>query len=106
MSGGEFDYKQYHFHDIAEQIDLIIRDNKKKDEYGFCYGFSDEILKMFREARDTAYRAYLMINRVDYLVSSDDGEQSFVARWHDDLSEELFWESDKSVEKMKGSDDE
>ena len=87
MSGGHFEYKQYEVDQIAEGIDSLIRNNDKKDEWGSANNYSKETLDKFKEARDTARKAAKMIQRVDWLVSGDDGEESFHERWKEELGE-------------------
>lgn len=81
MSGGHFDYHQYRFGEIADDIDFLILTNEGKDEYGHAYNFSDETLAKFKLAADACREAGEMAQRVDWLVSGDDGEDSFHRRW-------------------------
>jgi hypothetical protein len=100
MSGGHFEYKQYTIDEIAEEIDRVIAKVYKtrkevedipKDpdhpDYNWdrWYDFSDETLAKFIEARDTIRRAAKMAQRVDWLLSGDDGEDSFHKRWKEEL---------------------
>lgn len=102
MSGGHFEYKQYHVNELAEEMDRLIAKAAKVAEEikdtpedpsdpNYCwdryYLFSDETLAKFIEARDTLRRASVMAQRVDWLVSGDDGEESFHRRWEEDLKE-------------------
>lgn len=72
MSGGHFDYIQYRFDDVASSIELEIA----KGEY------EPAIVNRFQLAADTVRLAGKMIQRVDWLVSDDDGPGSFLERWH------------------------
>ncbi len=96
MSGGHFEYKQYHVHELAEEIDRLIarvyknrEDNKNSTDdpqhpdynWDRCYDYSDETLAKFVEARDALIKASKMVQRVDWLVSGDDGEEAFHRRW-------------------------
>lgn len=89
MSGGHFQYMQYRIHDIATEIDLIIgnNDSKKVDEWGdeTGYHFPAEIIEKFKEASHTLKQAGEMAQRVDWLVSGDDGEESFLNRWEKEV---------------------
>ena len=100
MSGGHFEYKQYHVHELAEEIDrLIAKVYKTREDVkdspddpcdpNYCwekhYLYSDETLEKFAEARDTLIRASKMVQRVDWLVSGDDGEESFHDRWAEEV---------------------
>lgn len=85
MSGGHFDYIQYRFTDVAEEIDRLIanEDGEEIDEWGQAVkqGFSEATLDRFRRAADATRRLQIMIQRIDYLVSGDDGEEEFHKRW-------------------------
>ena len=89
MSGGHFDYKQYHLEDIADEIDRIISVNDvvEKNEYGLemGYNYPEEIIKKFNETRKTLRLAAAMAQRVDWLVAGDDGELSFLKRWEEEV---------------------
>ena len=85
MSGGHFDYDQYKIRTIADDIERLIETNNEKDEYGHAYDFSPETIEKFTEAMDTCRRAEKKVQRVDWLVSGDDGEDSFHERWKEEL---------------------
>ena len=77
MSGGHFDYIQYRITDAAEEIRSIIAENS--------YGYTVETLAKFKVAADTVDKASKMLQRVDWLVCSDDGEDNFHTRWEQEL---------------------
>jgi hypothetical protein len=87
MSGGHFDYKQYQIEDIADEIEELIEDNLFKDEYGYCRNYSEKTLDRFVEAVKALRIAEVYATRVDWLVSGDDGEDTFHQRLRADLSE-------------------
>lgn len=91
MSGGHFGYDQHKIEDIACEIEQLIstNDSTEKDKYGYPKGrrYAPEIINHFREAAITLRRAGIMANRIDYLVSDDDGPESFIRRWDEELSE-------------------
>jgi len=87
MSGGHFDYKQYHIGEIADAIEELIEDNLFKDEYGYCRNYSEKTLDTFVEAVKALRIAEVYATRVDWLVSGDDGEDTFHQRLRADLSE-------------------
>ena len=72
MSGGHFDYIQYRFDDVASSIEHQIATNE----------YEPAIVNRFQLAADTVRLAGKMIQRVDWLVSDDDGPDSFLTRWH------------------------
>ena len=89
MSGGYFDYQQHRMEDIALEIDNLIyeNDSTEKDSFGeeSGYHFPPEIIKRFKEAAHTLRQAQEMTQRIDWLVSGDDGEESFMSRWDNEV---------------------
>ena len=73
MSGGYFDYKQHHIEDIAEDIEYVI-DTKRPDE------FTPETLDELREGVRVLRLAAIYAQRIDWLLSGDDGEDTFHKR--------------------------
>lgn len=90
MSGGHFDYQQYRLHDIAQSITELIEsnDSQHKNSWGETVGrnYSPETIARFREAIHALRIAEIYVQRVDWLVSGDDGEDSFHSRLADDLA--------------------
>lgn len=93
ISGGHFDYQQYRLEDIASTINELIgtNDDERLDEYGYPKGsgYSPETIARFREASHALRRARDMAQRVDWLVSGDDGEESFHRRWEKEVRREF-----------------
>ena len=89
MSGGHFQYGQYKIGQIADEIEQMVfrNDSTEKDEYGYEKGhhFTPETVAKFKEAVTTLRKAHIMAQRVDWLVSCDDGEDSFHRRWADEM---------------------
>lgn len=86
MSGGHFDYLQGRIeYEAADGIRSLIDSNEEKDEYGYSRSFSPETLKRFEEAEKTLRKAAAMLQRVDYLVCGDDGEETFHKRWEKEV---------------------
>ena len=79
MSGGAFNYNDYHIRDIARQIEEIIRDNEDRPVY------DAETISHFRETVKLLHRADVMVHRIDWLISGDDGEDTFHKRLREDL---------------------
>ena len=99
MSGGHFDYTQYLMEDVAVEIDNLIEEHNSMSmkEWLGC-GPEDfyprEVIKKFEEAAYTIRRAAVMVQRIDYLVSCDDGEESFLKRWKDEVRNpypSIYW---------------
>uniref|UniRef100_A0A6H1ZRF6 Uncharacterized protein n=1 Tax=viral metagenome TaxID=1070528 RepID=A0A6H1ZRF6_9ZZZZ len=87
MSGGHFEYGQWQISEIADEIEKLIRNNDstEKDKYGGHY--SPEVIIKFKDAVQLLRRAYIYAQRIDWLVSGDDGEESFIERLKEDLDE-------------------
>lgn len=110
MSGGYFDYNQWRITEIAdnlenyiygysldeEEIKGYIKDRWLEDEEKEYikknkrtmpnrYEFSKETIKEFKQGLSILRKAYIYAQRIDWLLSGDDGEESF----HKRLKEEL-----------------
>lgn len=90
MSGGHFEYHQHYISDIADEVERLIETNEDKElnEWGNPRGrhFSPEVIERFREALSTLRKARVYAQRIDWLVSDDDGEDSFLRRLEDELT--------------------
>jgi hypothetical protein len=90
MSGGHFGYKQYVLEDIADQIDELIESNNSKelDSWGYEIGagYPCEIIEKFKTTRNLLKLTSKMVHRIDWLVSGDDGRDSFIERWNKDIN--------------------
>ena len=104
MSGGAFDYNQYKIGYIADQIDEVIVKNglektpeelknnwidpewyTKYPEDKFHYQYPDEVIEKMKEAVKALHIAQEYAQRVDWLLSGDDGEESFLSRLEENL---------------------
>jgi len=85
MSGGHFDYQQYRIQDMIVEIEELIysNDNNEKDQFGdrLGRGYPPDIIRKFKESIPVLQKAAAMVQRIDWLVSGDDGEESFRERW-------------------------
>ena len=107
MSGGHFDYQDFQLTSIADDIEREIEKNgqpltkeeikendwrnvdwyEKHPEDLFHYKYPDEIIEKFKEAVNILRKAYIYAHRIDYLLSGDDGEESFIERLSKELTE-------------------
>jgi len=87
MSGGHFEYKQYNMQYLADDIQELINKNDEVDSFGYSRSYTPETLEKMKQAIDALKRAFVMVHRIDYLVSGDDGEESFHRRWDADFEE-------------------
>jgi hypothetical protein len=103
MSGGHFNYKQYELGHMADEIEQLILDNDSEEvnEYGDTkdYGYSPETIAKFKIARMSLLLAQIYVQRIDWLVSGDDGEDSFHSRLDVD-----FEALDRRLGGFEGSD--
>lgn len=111
MSGGHFDYLQYKIADAYNSIEETINGRELDEdevEYYIRYRFLDEDEKQyirehsatmpnreefsentlleFRKAIDLLRKAEVYLQRIDWLLSGDDGEETFHKRLKEDLS--------------------
>jgi hypothetical protein len=90
MSGGHFQYNQYNLQMIAEEIEELIEKNNcnDKNQWGDVIGnhYSRETMREFDKAVSLLKQAYVYTQRIDWLVSGDDGEDSFHRRLANELA--------------------
>lgn len=114
MSGGHFDYKQYYICDIADSIEEYLTGREleecdieeylkdfweplsKKEEAWVRrnkrtlpnrYGYSKETIREFKKGLNILRKAVVYAQRIDWLLSGDDGEDSFHERLKECLTE-------------------
>jgi hypothetical protein len=106
MSGGHWNYIQRSFTDVAEDIDELIEQNGKpkskeqlKEESWYCdadwyerypedlnyYEYDEDIIEQFKKAAHAIRVAQIYMQRMDWLLSGDDGEEAFLRRIDEDL---------------------
>ncbi len=103
MSGGAFNYDQYKFKQMAESIQYEL-DNQGKEkpkeelwcqadyyekypEERFNHTYPKEVQERLKEAVKIFNKAYIYAQRIDWMLSGDDGEESFLRRLKKDLDE-------------------
>ena len=77
MSGGHFDYMQYDISRLADSIEELVQTNE--------YDYSKETIQEFQNAVQILRKAFVYTQRIDWLVSADDGEDTFHKRLKEDL---------------------
>ena len=95
MSGGHFEYEQYKITTIADSIESVIEKNKKpidprdKDNYWtdqeFYHDYPDEVIEEFKKGVELLKKAQIYAQRIDWLLSGDDGDDTFLRRLKEDL---------------------
>jgi len=89
MSGGHFSYNQYRIRDIWEEISEVIYKTRNKirdPDWDFVYEFDDDTLTEFEKGVKILKEAEIYAQRIDYLLSGDDGEESFHRRLREELT--------------------
>jgi hypothetical protein len=107
MSGGAFDYKQWHIEQIADEVEKLIEKNgrektreelkeegwrnddwyEKYPEDLYHYKYHDEVIEKFKEGMKALRVAAVYAQRIDWLISGDDGEESFLERLKEELGQ-------------------
>ena len=107
MSGGHWNYLQYRLTDVAEDIDELIEKNGKpkseeqlkeeswydEDWYNkypedrYYYEYDEDVIEQFKKAAHAIRIAQIYMQRMDWLLSGDDGDESFLRRIDEDLKE-------------------
>jgi len=105
MSGGHWDYIQYRFTDVVEDIKSLIEKNgrektkeemkdegwrdpdwyEKYPEDKFHTKYPDEVIEEFKNGVEVIKKAQVYLQRMDWLLSGDDGEETFLERLKKDL---------------------
>jgi hypothetical protein len=85
MSGGHFGSDKGSVSAVREEIECLVHNNEKVDSWGYSRNYGPRTLDKFREAIALLQRAEVMVQRIDYLVSDDDGEDDFHVRWAQEL---------------------
>lgn len=108
MSGGRYDYSQRSILDIIDIIAKEIYDNGRKktdkelkqelswrdaDWYErypedlYHREYSKEVIEEFKKGVEYLKIAYIYAQRIDWLLSDDDGEENFLKRLKNELNE-------------------
>jgi len=107
MSGGAFNYDQYKIGYIADEIEQAIKLSGKEKtkreldeenwrdpdwyekypEDKFHYQFPEEVLEEFKKGVEAIKLAQIYMQRMDWLLSGDDGEESFLSRLKEEIND-------------------
>ena len=105
MSGGHWEYIQYRFTEVYEDVRNLIEKNGKEltheemkahwsgpewfekyPEDKFHHEYSSEVIEELNKGAEIIQLAQTYMHRIDWLLSGDDGEESFLKRLKEDLS--------------------
>lgn len=103
MSGGAFEYNQYKITDIADEIQRTLDEQgtkknpnewlggaeyyEKYPEELINHTYPKEIQEKFKDAIKALRIASIYAQRIDWFISGDDGEESFLKRLNEDLEQ-------------------
>ena len=113
MSGGFFDYDQSRIRNMIDSVEDLIENNgrakteeelrdsawgssnykeyfEKYPDEKSLHAYSDEVIEEFEKAVQHLRVAYVYAQRIDWLVSGDDTEESFMKRLKDDLTLKVY----------------
>lgn len=103
MSGGHFDYSQYHISYIVDEIEGVLErqgKEKPKDELYMCRDYYEkypeemyyptypaEVQEKMREAVKQLRIAAVYAQRIDWMLSGDDSMESFLRCLEEELTD-------------------
>ncbi len=90
MSGGFFNYENYRLADIARQIEEVVLHNEE-NEY---YQYNNETLLYMKVTVYMLEQADILCHRIDWLLSGDDGAETFEKLLEKQLSENIVKHKD------------
>ena len=88
MSGGYFEYRQYHIQDIIEKLEETKVKIENDEEY-FRYKDKDLLLEDISNTIDYFDIAQVYLHRLDWLFSGDDGEDTYFKNLDEDIANYL-----------------
>lgn len=91
MSGGRYEYKQHAIRDIYECIEHALEVQGQLDSIHWQDGenyhetFRPDVEQAMKEGVEALKKAYIYAHRIDWFLSGDDGEDSFLRRLNEEL---------------------
>jgi hypothetical protein len=87
MSGGSFDYNCFRISQFAEELKNRIDENDHEDEYGYASRFNKETIEKLNQCQRIIELAGQLAHDIEWLYSGDIGEETFMKRLNEFLSE-------------------
>ena len=91
MSGGHWDYVQYRLTDVIDELKGIVSGEIKTTDWSTGEevlerdNYTQVTLEAFKRATKAIEIAQTHIQRIDWLLSGDDSEESYYRRLHTEL---------------------
>lgn len=78
MSGGHFNYSYHHLAQFCDQLESDIRNNHKKDQWGYAHNFREDVIYELNVILSKAKELTKLMKHVEWLYSGDDSEETFL----------------------------
>ena len=98
MSGGRFHYNQNRIEDIVIDIEVVVAENEKKE-----FPLSEKTIQEFKYAIRALRIAAAYAQRIDLLLSGDDGEDTFHERLKAEMVAMNAWHGTTDSRLPRGS---
>jgi hypothetical protein len=82
LSGGHFDYKQYQLTYLQDELEHLVQQHEEDVEKQ-----PEEIIVAAAGAISLLSMAFVLIHRIDYFMSGDDGLEQFISRTQKELAD-------------------
>ena len=80
MWGGHFNYKQYVFNDIKEELDVLLEEPLKREDAPL-----DELQKHIYDTLQAVELARICVHRLDRFLSGDDSWDTYKERLKEEI---------------------
>ena len=91
MSGGFFNYKQYELSTMISEIESVLQRQGTVDDGGYQYpSYPEDIVDRMKETICQMQKCENMLQRVDWFLSGDDGDDSFRRRWKEEVTDKFL----------------
>lgn len=84
MSGGYFDYNYSHIQEVIEQLEYLLTSDETQP---IREDLAKVTLDKMEEGLEILQKAKIYAQRIEWLISGDDSEESFHRRLEEDLKE-------------------
>lgn len=89
MSGGAFDYRQGVINQLIDDLERLLCEQRKVElrQFPRVSNYAQSVAEYtIRQLKI----CYTCVQRLDWLISGDDGDESFATRLHDELPSEAL----------------
>lgn len=87
MSGGYFDYNYSHIQEVIEQLEYLLTSDEAQP---IREDLANVTLNKMEEGLEILQKAKIYAQRIEWLISGDDSEESFHRRLEEDLEEAII----------------